>query len=561
MEDTIKITSFSPFGYEGALVSVEVDLRRGIPAVDLVGLADNAVKESRERMRAAVRNSGFDFPPERVLISLSPADVKKEGAGFDLAIALAVLQEKLKCEGSDSKEDTDVNKDSEVQGSVSFSASVLVMGELELSGRVRPVRGVHAALSTAVDSGIHCCIIPAENAQEAAGLASMKVFTVDHLGEAFHLLLKLDDKSFYDELYNQEGDELSREGQTAPVEFADIPMRFDYRDVEGQPFFLRALQVAAAGWHNLIAYGPPGCGKTLALQHFNTLLPLLTTEDALPVTRIYSLAGKLKAGTTLMWEAPFRMPHQSSSLEGIIGGGPHCRPGEISLAHNGVLFLDEASEFRGTVLQSLRVPLEEGKIALSRAGRSTEFPARFQLLVATNPCPCGNYGSQDKICLCSARSVEQYWRRFSAPLLDRLDIRVALRSADLNTVRFGPGGNSHKEEFATGSKVAGKHPPFSTAQLREDIGKATAIQRKRQGKSNSDLNPTEIREQCGLDAHTEQYLEKQSLRHGFSVRGVHSCLKLARTIADMEESTDINFSHMGEAVILHCNEGGPGFMF
>lgn len=514
-------------------------------------------------MRAAVRNSGFDFPPERVLISLSPADVKKEGAGFDLAIALAVLQEKLKYEDPEDNDDAGRLQCSGVESSVFTGerASVLVMGELELSGRVRAVRGVHAALSTAVDSGIHCCIIPAENAQEAAGLKSMKVFTVEHLGEAFHLLLKLDDNSFYNEQDNLANDELSRGGQDSPVEFADIPMGFDYSDVEGQSFFLRALQIAAAGWHSLIAYGPPGCGKTLALQHFNTLLPLLTTEDALPVTRIYSLAGKLKAGTTLMWEAPFRMPHQSSSLEGIIGGGPYCRPGEISLAHNGVLFLDEASEFRASVLQSLRVPLEEGKIALSRAGRSTEFPARFQLLVATNPCPCGNFGSQDKLCLCSARSVEQYWKRFSAPLLDRLDIRVALRSADLNKVRFGSGVNSQKEESVLSNKLEGQYAPFSTAQLRENIGRATAIQRKRQGKSNSDLNTTEMREQCRLDARTEQYLEKQSLRHGFSARGVHCCLKLARTIADMEESVNIGLSHMEEAVALHRNEGGPGFMF
>lgn len=559
----MKISSFSPFGYEGALVSVEVDLRRGIPAVDVVGLADNAVRESRERMRAAIRNSGFDFPPERILISLSPADVKKEGAGFDLAIALAVLQEKYTYECSKKNSSPDSVAPSHVQDSVFFEkkTGVLVMGELELSGRVRPVRGVHAALSTAHDNGIHCCIIPSENAQEAMGLKNMSVFTVDHLGEAFQLLLKLDDTSFYNEEDSHSTDELFAKEASISVEFADIPMGFDYKDVEGQALFLRALQVAAAGRHNLIAFGPPGCGKTLGLQHFYTLLPLLTKDEALPVTRIYSLAGNLKPGMSLMLEAPFRMPHQSSSLEGIIGGGPHCRPGEISLAHNGILFLDEASEFRVSVLQALRVPLEEGRIALSRAGRSTEFPAHFQLLIATNPCPCGNFGSQDKICLCSARSVEQYWRRFSAPLLDRVDIRVALSSADLGKVRFGDSINFLHKQSKKSNELQNDEKPLSTSLLREAIGRATAIQRKRQGKSNSSLSPSEIRKQCCFDATTEQYFEKQSLRYGFSVRGVHSCLKLARTIADMEESTAICLPHAEEAVLLHCNEGGPGYMF
>ncbi len=523
----MRITSFSPFGYEGALVSTEVDLRRGIPLVEVVGLADNAVKEARERMRAAIRNSGFEFPHDRVLISLSPADVKKEGAGFDLAIALAVLQEKLKME----------NEEVCYEKAFHDDIPILVMGELELSGRVRPVRGVHAALSTSAENGISICIIPDENAQEAAGLNGIRIFTVKNLQDAYRLLLKLHSKDFFDKVKATTPTQKPTKNNIEKIEFSQVEDGFDYSTLRGQPFFLRCLQIAAAGLHNVIAYGPPGCGKTLALQHFSSLLPKLSVEDALPVTRIYSLAGKLKSGVSLMVEPPFRMPHQSSSLEGMIGGGPNCRPGEISLAHNGILFLDEASEFRTTVLQTLRVPLEDGKVTLSRAGRSTEYPARFQLLVASNPCPCGNFGSQDKICLCSARAVEQYWRKFSAPLLDRIDIRVSLGRANLDSL--------HQSDEKS----------ISTEDLRKEIKLATEIQRKRQGKANSYLNATEIKSFCLLDDKTETFLNTESLRYGFSARGLHSCIKLARTIADMGNSNAILLSHMQEAVQLHRNEG------
>ncbi len=530
----MRITSFSPFGYEGALVSIEVDLRRGIPLVEVVGLADNSVKEARERMRAAIRNSGFDFPLERVLISLSPADVKKEGAGFDLAIALAVLQEKLKVDITDSVEKESFHE----------NLYVLVMGELELSGKIRPVRGVHAALSTALENGIDFCVIPEENAQEAAGLQGIRIFTAKHLQEAYKLLLKLQSKAFYEKIQAVKPQNKMESVYQEKVYFPEISPNFNYISVKGQPFLLRGLQIAAAGIHNLIAYGPPGCGKTLALQNFQSLLPCLTTENALPVTRIYSLAGKLKPGVSLIKEPPFRMPHQSSSAEGMIGGGPQCRPGEISLAHNGTLFLDEAAEFRTSVLQMLRVPLEDGKVTLSRAGRSSEYPARFQLLIASNPCPCGNFGSQDKICLCSARAVEQYWRKFSAPLLDRIDIRISLSGAIID-----------KRISESGKKE------FSTEELREEIRRATQTQRKRQGKSNSSLNASELLKYCSLDEKTEEYLHTESIRYGFSARGTHSCIKVARTIADMNDSKNITLLHMQEAIVMHKNEGGPNFMF
>ena len=555
----MKIMSFSPFGYEGALVTIEVDLRRGIPAVDMVGLADNAVRESRERMRAAIRNSGFEFPVERVLISLSPADVKKEGAGFDLAIALAVLHKKEHPEYGIAKD------------------AALVMGELELSGRIRAVRGVHAALSTAREYGIRNCIIPAENAAEAGVFSSMKVFPVRFLTDAFELFSKLASESeqkdadvgtdcgFTESFDTDTGAHdrtaelpAARSSECAnttdePVVFSDFPPQADYREISGQGFLIEALQIAAAGRHNLIAYGPPGCGKTLALSRFYTLLPRLTHEEALTVTRIYSIAGLLTSGTQILQDPPFRMPHQSSTAEGIIGGGMHCRPGEISLAHNGVLFLDEAADFRISVLQALRVPLEEGKITLSRAGRSTEYPAHFQLLLAANPCPCGNFGSTDKICLCRPQAVEQYWRRFSAPLLDRIDIRVALIGSG-ETAKTG-----EEERDADGFFSAEQR--LSTAQLREAIADATAIQRKRQGKPNARLEAAEIRQFCPLGEEAERFLTESARRFAFSARGIHSCIKLARTCADTEKSARIQKHHMEKAVLFHRNAGGIHMMF
>ncbi|MBQ0167265.1 MAG: YifB family Mg chelatase-like AAA ATPase [Treponema sp.] len=520
----MRIISFSPFGYEGALVTVEVDLRRGIPAVDLVGLADNAVKEARERMRAAIRNSGFDFPPERVLISLSPADVKKEGAGFDLAIALGVLAASTIIEAEET------SLDEKMPG-------VLVIGELELSGRVRPVRGVHAAISTAVENGCRFCIVPEENAAEADVFPEMHVTAVGSLAQAFHEYERIcgDAAEEYavEQLVPSDRSSSSAEEE---VGFPPVMPETDFAYVAGQPFLVRALQIAAAGQHNLMAYGPPGCGKTLAMQRYVSLLPLLTSEESRSVTRIYSLAGLMRADEQLIRERPFRMPHQGASIEGMIGGGINCRPGEISLAHNGVLFLDEAAEFRSTVLQSLRVPLENGTVTLSRAGRHTVFPADFQLMIATNPCPCGNFGSEDRICLCSAHAVEMYWKKFSAPLLDRIDIRVPVQCASAEGV--------HQTE-----------KPVSSAVLRKDIARAVMTQRKRQSKWNSQLTPEEILFYCKLDEEGRRYLSDATERNGFSTRAVHSCIKLARTIADMAGAVSIRQSDLEEAVSLRKADG------
>ena len=383
------IYSFSPFGYDGSIVSVEVDLRHGIPATDIVGISDGAVKETRERVQSAIRNSGLEYPSERVLIALSPADLKKEGNGFDLSIALGILQKQ-------------------------FTEDVLVMGELELSGCIRPVRGVHAACSTALTSGIQYAIVPTANLGEALA-TGIKAIGCDTLYDAYKLP---------DALSTNKVESLVEYDNTISFRKPDEKLSIKMTEKE-----MLALVIGASGRFNMMFAGSPGSGKTRLMQYMQYLTPSLTEEQAQSVKRIYSLAGYGSKDENKIYP-PFRIPHQTASIEGICGGGSNCRPGEISLAHNGVLFLDEAAEFRSSVLQMLRVPLENKTITLSRAGRSTTYPANFQLLLALNPCPCGNYGSNDKICLCSAKEVKLYWKKLSGPLLDRVSIRLHIDQSE-----------------------------------------------------------------------------------------------------------------------------------
>ena len=478
------IYSFSPFGYEGSLVNVEVDLRRGIPAVDIVGLADGSVRGSRERVRSAIINSGFEFPSERVLIGLSPADLKKEGDGFDLAVALAILAEK--------------------NGTV--SEKVLVMGGLSLNGTVQPVRGISAALQTSVENGIKYAIVPySMNADYPEGI---KVARIGTLKEAFEHLLSLEGFTEHSESH----------------EFASIP-EDNLDTIEGLDGLKYAMAVAVSGRHNLLAYGAPGCGKTMALQHMPELLPKLTNDEIPTVNRIYSLAGLSGMDCVVNHTRPFRMPHQTATIEGMCGGGASVKPGEITFAHNGVLFLDEAAEFRSSVLQMLRVPVESGQVTLSRAGRSTIFPARFQLVMATSTCPCGNYGAKDRLCLCSAKTIDQYWKKFSGPLLDRIGLRI-----DCN--------NDNIAESLT------------LEEMRIKVKSAWERQYKRQGKLNEDLKPQEVQDYIVLSPVAKRHLEEQSL----SPRGIAQVMKIARTLADMaEEDTDtVQVSDVIEAMKLHA---------
>ena len=486
------IFTFSPFGYEGSLVSVEADIRRGIPAVDIVGLADGSIKESRERVKAAISNGGFDFPSERVLVSLSPADLKKEGSSMDLAIALGILN---------AKEDSNY-----------IEESILVLGELELSGMVRPVKAVHAACSSALATGINFAIVPKANAKEAHAFKDLKVIGVESLEEAVYALK--DSKAFGKSLVIEETD------PNAVVFNDDVYV--DATDLKLSKRLIRAIEIAVAGKHHLLITGHPGCGKTLAVQNLVPLLtPKLTTEEAQSVTRIHSLSGLLRPDEPLMKDAPFRMPHQTASIEGICGGGPNCRPGEISLAHNGVLFMDEAAEFRSSVLQMLRVPLESHSITLSRAGRSTCYPANFQLILATNPCPCGNYGSKDRICLCSAKAVEMYWRKFSAPLIDRIGIIVQME------------GGEEKE-------------PVNLTELREHVKKAYEIQR-RNGTYNQSLSAYQLSERT-LDEEALHVMDSYVVKHDIGTRRELNILRIANTIANMDGRETVSKDDVLEAV-------------
>lgn len=487
------IYSFSPFGYEGSLVNVEVDLKRGIPAVDVVGLADGAVKETRERVRSAVINSGFEFPQERVLISLSPADLKKEGAGFDLPVALGILN---------AKEDSGF-----------IEENVLVMGELELSGRVRAVKGIHAACSTASASGIQYAIVPKANFEEACSVQGLKVVGVESLEEA---VSALKDVTCFGKAFE------IKEESSESISFSDE----EGEDIDGLELpkrLIRAIEIAVAGKHNLLITGRPGCGKTMAVQRLIPLLtPNLTVDESQSVTRIWSLAGLMKPTEPLVRKTPFRIPHQTASIEGICGGGPNCRPGEISLAHNGVLFLDEAAEFRSSVLQMLRVPLESHTITLSRAGRSTTYPANFQLIMATNPCPCGNYGSKEKICLCSAKSVEQYWKKFSAPLIDRIGIILNMDEED-------------------------EKCRVDVDELRNHIRTAFEIQRKNPAYNNN-LSPWDLSEKAKLDDEAMNILDSWVIKHDVGTRRESNILKVSLTIANMDGREIISKDDVLEAI-------------
>ncbi|UTD07206.1 YifB family Mg chelatase-like AAA ATPase [Treponema denticola] len=553
----MEILSFSSFGYEGELIKVEADLRRGLPVIDIVGLPGSAVKEARDRMRAAIRNSGLEFPVSRILINLSPADQKKEGSGFDLPIAIAVLTAKEAEKNSaevKAKAQTMIPRDEGRE-----KESVMIMGELELSGRVRPVRGLIGAISAARSQGIKYFIVPKENEAEALIEDGINVFGVSDLIEALEFFYKIENGKF-----NTKSQGLKKESvpdkEAAPIfvwSDTEKPENFDFQkdskiglglvkgfeDIRGQDGLIRALEIAAAGGHNLIAYGPPGCGKTLSLSRFPLLLPDMDEKTAMETTRIYSIAGLLpQSSPRLLKRPPFRMPSQNASMEGIIGGAGKCMPGEVSLAHGGVLFLDEAAQFKASVLQSLRAPLETGSVTLSRAGRSSTFPARFQLLLAINPCPCGSFGSHGKVCTCLPYEIEKYWKKLTAPLLDRIDIRVPVMPPK-------------PENILAEAK-------YSTQTMREKIKNARLIQWERLKFTNKEkkvqniiyenakLSPQETAEVCKMSGEAERFFSVIVNSKKLSGRGSHALLKISRTIADIESSKNISLAHIEEAAAL-----------
>jgi magnesium chelatase family protein len=532
----MRIMAYAPYGAEGIIIRVEADIRRGIPGIDITGLAEGAVREARERVRASFRNSGYPFPQDRILINLAPAGVRKDGASLDLPIALSVMAAAGLVPGTPDE--------------------LMVMGELELSGRIRPVRGVLAAVAAGLRAGIGNFIVPGENAREAAILIGEKAgpgrppapaapatpfaaatqfagaaqfAAVSTLGEAAHALMIR-----------------AETGALPPPDYAPPPSpavyRGDFSEVRGQGRYKRVLEIAAAGGHNTLVFGPPGAGKTMLARRMPAIMAPLEPEEAVEVTRLHSLAGPFRDETPdfgLITHPPFRAPHHSASAEGILGGGRSVHPGEISLAHLGILFLDEGPEFRSNVLQALREPLEDRVITISRAEGQVRLPADFQLLLAANPCPCGRLGTRPadqgggvSLCFCSPEEIRRYWRKFGAALLDRVELRVGV--AVPGPAQMGRGGEETSEVIAR--RVLG------AVELQRARFKGTGVRR------NARISPALIEKYCALTDEAERVFLKAAEKLGLSGRAFHGVARVARTIADLEGKEAVLPVHILEAV-------------
>jgi magnesium chelatase family protein len=506
------ILAFAREGFEGRAVTVEVDIRRGIPGVELVGLPDNAVREAKERIRAAIRNSGYAFPPDRVLVNLAPASLRKEGSSFDLPIAVAILI-------------------ASGQAACFRDAPILVLGELELSGRVRPVPGVLSAVAGARADGALMAVVPAENGAEAAAIGGMAVHGVGSLAECVEALR-------FDLGPSSPSAETDTWDEAPMVPRLELVREFFSLSWPGS--LLEAIVLAAAGGHHCLLVGPPGGGKTLAGRRLERLLPDLSDSQAIETTRIHSIAGLLKAGHGLVKRPPFRAPHHSASEEGIVGGGRRLGPGEASLAHNGILFLDEAPEFGRSVLQALREPAEEGLVRLTRASRLVQYPAAFQLILAANPCPCGKSGSGAGVCSCALKDVERYWRSIGAPLMDRIDIRA-----------FVPGGRSVPPDQGRG----GKPWPLISADAETccaALGAARQAAWERRGIAggvvNARIAPERMEATCPMGSDAREALEEAACRSGLSARGLQAVMRVARSAADLDSSDIIRLQHVRTAL-------------
>ncbi len=495
------VTSCALQGLDGVLVSVEVDTSRGMPSLTVVGLPDAAVRESRERVRSAIKNSGLIYPGKRITVNLAPADIRKEGPAYDLPIAVGVLI-------------------ASEQAWPQAVEDALIIGELSLDGSVRHVDGMLPVAAVARDEGLSRVFIPAEDAAEAALIDDLEVIPVESVGQLAAHLQGLREIPPYDP-------------DDDPMAAPPPPYATDFAEIKGQEHVKRALEVAASGSHNVLMSGPPGAGKTLLARSMPSILPEMTVDEALEVTKIYSILGLLPPETPLIRHRPFRAPHHTISHAGLVGGGSWPQPGEISLAHRGVLFLDELPEFSRRTLEVLRQPMEDHHVVISRATGTLAFPANFTLVAAMNPCPCGFYGDPTRECSCSPAQVTRYQKRISGPLLDRIDIHVEVPRVDYD-------------------KLTDDRLGEPSEAIRARVERAREVQRRRfeglEIACNADMGPGEVRKICRLDDAGRSLVRAAMQQLQMSARAFHRILKLSRTIADLAGSEEIETSHLAEAI-------------